>query len=757
MNAAPVPGPWVEPPQSAERMNARPIKLRRIARRRKGGWLFPALLWAACLLGDPGPARGAEPPPDSLAYQARRLVEEGHTDRALELLNRALEKNPGLARARLQRGRLYLELGLWNEAERDFNQAAFSADPLVKAEAHLGLGDLYTRLPFRKLKAAAEYRQALQADPESREALYSLARTGFALRETQGYRLAARALVKLICLDPGYRDAYRLWRDKILDQSADELRETDACLEDYLAAHPDTALWRFDLAGDCFRLGEIGQALERLKSLDSLSPEKKLTERRLLEARCLLTQSDTLGFELAYRQALEAAGRSDDFAEIELEAETIFTPEQSEVYGKLKSANDRSAFWRKFWLEKDPDPLTPHNERLVTHYLRLQEAQKYYRMQFPHSLFQSSRDYHRLVSPVSIASDYDPDLFFNRSRKLTLDQRGLFFIRHGAPDRRTHQVTWSDPMEVWYYGSVHFLFQKKFGAGDYIFMPTITRGSGDINKAMAGDSFNDPLPALELDFYSADFRGESDKILAEFYQSTAVEPGTQTRSLGAELGVFDTTWAGVARDSAQGERFVAGRDTLWIAANRLEIAPGKYKFVLRLDVPDRRAVERGELELRPFRENKLDLSGIVLGSLTAGGVNSPFQKNTALLPRPSLQFLSGESIAVYLEIYGLSLRVNELRSFRERVTVSRTAEAGSSFWKSLGRLFGAGGKTGKTSLTLTFDRGPESVQGTVPENFTIDTANLEPGPYRVLIEVRDNLNGLRRERTLEVEILPEIK
>ncbi len=362
---------------------------------------------------------------EALYSRALEKISAGEQEQALELFGRALEIDPKQGKSLLARGRLYLKLGLWRDARRDFRQASFHPDPHLRVAAHIGLGDVYRTLPFRKLQAVAEYRLALRADPANREALYALAETGFALEETQGYRMAARTLVRLICIDPGYRDSYRLWRDKILDQTDDELRKAGTCIESWLETHPDTAFWRFDLARDRFRLGEIEQVLATLETIAQADSSARLTERKLLEARCLLKLGDTMGFESSYAQALGAAKSVEDFDCLLAEAETIFTPEESEAYEKLKSVEEMGVFWRKFWLGRDPDPLTFHNERLMTHYLRFHEARKMYRMNFPHSRFQTSRDYFRLDSPVSYLYEYDPGIFFNRSHGLTIDQRGL--------------------------------------------------------------------------------------------------------------------------------------------------------------------------------------------------------------------------------------------------------------------------------------------------------------------------------------------
>ena len=690
---------------------------------------------------------------EALYSRALEKISASEAGPALEFLDRALEIEPEHGKALLARAGLYLELGLWRDARRDFRQASFHADPRISSAAHIGLGHVYRILPFRKLQAVAQYRLALRADPANREALYALAETGFALEETQGYRMAARTLVRLICIDPGYRDAYRQWRDRILDQTDDELREAGACIETWLETRPDTAFWRLDLARDRFRLGELEQALATLETIDRADSTSRLTERRLLLARCLLELGDTLGFESSYARALGAAGSAEDLRCVLAEAETIFTPQESEAYEKLKSMEQMRAFWRKFWLARDPDPLTFHNERLVTHYLRLHQARKLYRMNFPHSRFQTSRDYFRLVSPVSYLYEYDPDIFFNRSRSLTIDQRGLMFIRHGPPERMTRQVTWSNPMEIWYYGSVHFLFEKRFGAGDFVFVPSVTSGAGDIMQAMQGETYKDPLPACEQDFYVADFLAPEGRIEIEFYQSAQSTDSALAAGVEATLGVFDTSWAGVALDRRDATRVYTGRDTCWLAVNRVTAEPGDYLYALRMAILQHRALVRGRLELAPYRTGILELSGIVLGSSSAGGEPAVHQRRgVSLLPRPSLEFSPGETIEVYLEIYGLQARPPQERSFREWVTVSRAGEGNKGFWRGLKRLLGLRGSSGRTSLTLRFDRRAESPAGTVTENFTIDTSNLAPGPYRVLVEVRDNSNGRRNSRALEFEL-----
>ena len=47
---------------------------------------------------------------------------------------------------------------------------------------------------------------------------------------------------------------------------------------------------------------------------------------------------------------------------------------------------------------------------------------------------------------------------------------------------------------------------------------------------------------------------------------------------------------------------------------------------------------------------------------------------------------------------------------------------------------------------MTFERSPQHSRPDVPENFDIDTSNLMPGQYSLVVEVRDKHSGRSRRR-----------
>lgn len=670
---------------------------------------------------------------------------------ARELLDEALEIDPEYYLAMIERGRLNLRLGRRTDARLDFRRALSSENPEIRAMAHVGLGDVIRSMPMRNLQALSEYRIAHDIFPAGREALYKIVQTGFALKQTHGYRVAGKALATLLCLDPGYRDAYKLWRGEILDASSEELRRVGACLDEWLRNRPDSVEMLLELARDRYRLAQPDEALRRLDELENRGAEVKMAERSLLKARCLLALGDTPGFVDGYMAALDYAAAENDFERLMLEAETIFTPGETSRWDSLKTSQQRANFFRKFWTRRDPDPLDERNERLTTHYRRLEYAQRMYRMNNPHSLFQTSRNYHHLLSPIPRYYEVDKDLFFGRNRKMVLDQRGLIYVRHGPPDRYTHQVTWEDPMEIWYYGSTHILFERRAGAGDFIYVPSVTTGAVDINEAMATETFRDSLPHLEPDFLAAEFMAPGGGVEVEFYQALPDSSLWRLDSLVSRLGVFDTSLVELARDTR-----LAARDSRgWLTVNSAVVDTGDYRFALSSAVPGRRAVVKGDMELKGFNPRLLDMSALVPGSPVEGAAPVHSRMGLPIHPRPSASYRRGETATVYLEIYGLNgdTRRGGIRHWRQRVSVSRTeGSSGVGFFGQIGRLFGLGGRE-RTRLTLTFDREAASASGPAPEQFTVDTSNLAPGTYRLVVEVRDNSDGRRATGQREFEIV----
>jgi len=703
--------------------------------------VFIALLFFSNL----PPLRAVEETAQTYYQQALGRINEGDSTGALGLLDKALELDSKHREAYLERGRLHLAADDMDAARDDFNHALFSKSPEIRARAHIGLGDIYRLKPKRNWDAIAEYRLAIKIEPSNLETYFALSQAALAMNVPKGYRVASQILVKLICLDPCFRDAYTVWRDTILDKTEDGLRSACTCLEKYVAENPEKSTWLLDLAGYRYWLDEIDKALENLARLEQACPEYKVPERLLLRARCLLELEEIAGFERSYYDAINAAEKTGDFHRLVIQAETIFNPTESRKAKECQSAQDWAVFFRKFWKRRDPDPLTFHNERLVKHYRRLRKAEKLYSINDVYSKARKSRDFYRMESfmsgSVGQEIEYDPELFWKRCPELALQQRGLLYIRHGPPDLISKPILEKGippNEEVWFYGRAFFPFQEgRSSIGDYVFIPLPVLGIGNINKAMETETFKDPLPDAEQEGYWTYFKGPGKQLEVEFYQSAPVETAPKAPDPRAALALYDLTWTELARDNSISARIKIPSGKNWIAVNRANSMPGHYFFALRMDIPDYRAMMRESMVLEPFVDDALDLSGVILGSPPKKGQQLHSRRGVNILPRPSLQFITDEIITVYFEVYGLEGDPDSRRSYLERVTVSLIKEDKNKLASMLD-VINPWGKKRSASLSLTFHRNPPGSTGVVAEHFTIDPSELVPGNYSLLIQVLDN-------------------
>lgn len=714
-------------------------------------------------------ASSAETSADSLYSEARSALATGDTTSAVSLLDRTLQNAPRPWEALLLRGQLRLAAGNRKAARWDFTQALNSKSDEIRYRARIGLGNVLASLPNRNLDAIKQYRIAIKIDPDNQEAYHNAAHAALAMGTLEGYSIASGLLLDLTCLDPTYKNACETWRDTILDKKKDELLLASRCLESFIDGHPEYNCWLLDAARYRYQADEVEAALSTLDRLESADPSHKPAERNLLRARCLLDLGDTLGFETFYDQAINAAENDGDFNRLITEAETIFTPGEENSIQQLKTPGQLAAFFRVFWRNKDPDPVTFHNERLVTHYLRLRTAEKQYKVFTQYNLKQNSDSYLRLMSiPEKTTMDFKPDVdnkdgalydydpvrvFGGKGSKLGLDHQGLIYIRHGPPSYIDYELTrgmkdgftggsdmGSFNTEVWVYWPNKIYFKLGLGTGDYLFYASMDESVADIEHAMQSQTFEDPLPAEEQDFYSAVFLREDGLLDLEFYQSIPASVSKAKEPPQARLALYDRSLTELKRDSTETRKTGSPDDSIWIAVNSIPVAPENYSYALSFALPDVRAVVKNNIRIEPLTGKQLELSGIILGSPPDLAPHFYQRMNVPVLPRPSRSFSLNEIITVYFEIYGLDHDENGRRSFRNIVTVSIVEER-----KSLLKAVFSKNKKLSGSLILSFDRNYEVTKGPVAEHFTIDTSQLVPGAYGLKCEIIDTNTGQKRQ------------
>jgi len=687
--------------------------------------------------------------PDTL----RALLEEKDSLPVTLQQDSVLEQNSPDWLSLIERGRAYLKSGNLDAARACFTRALLSKSARVKCQAHIGLGDCYRKMELHSLDAICEYRLAIKADSTSCEALYKLAMTGFNIGETQGYRIAARELANLLCIDPGFSDTYRVWRDSILDKTPDEFRKVHPHLIEYMAAHPGHDDWWLDIATDRYRMDEFVSALLALDTHQKLCLQSRRTERGLMRARCLLALGDTIRFERYFQMALDQATEAGDFAVLLRDTETIFSKTEQKMASGLIQQTQWRNFFISFWKSKDPDPVTQTNERLIEHYSRLHVAQRYYKQLNPHSKTQTRQSYNKQMSVEPLQVGFTTgmhDIFWGRSRRIALDNRGLMYVRHGSPHRIEHPDfdTAPDPTDIWQYGGKWYVFKRKFGAGDYF---ASLGGNGNFLMAMNQQSFDDPLPPVAHDQYMVDFFAPDSGLRVEFYHAVPAD-SIDKKPLFSQLAVYNTAWTLVKLDTVNVIQAKSTVGNYWWAVHSARLEKGGAIIVLRMEIPGRRAIIKHGYNISPIEADSLELSGIALG--VPPETDEAFHSilGVGFVPRPSLKFKLDEVIRVYLEVYGLQSDKEVGRIYLEAVTI-RVVDDRKENEESLVSNLWHWGRKRTTSLTMNFSRRASSNDGPVPETFDINSSLLMPGNYELLVTVKDHATSRIRRIGRKFELV----
>jgi hypothetical protein len=721
------------------------------------------------------------------------MLVRGDTTVALQALDQMISQDGDNYRALLDRGWLLLDSGSHELAEKDFRGVLFSKSDSMRISAYCGLAECSEASGKIQNHALDFIRRAMSIDSHNPEVLYT--RTAILLSgdiSTQVAEMAKDDLFELLETDFGYDGAYELWRDVLLDKTDDDIRHLDALLAGYLEAHPEKTDWRLDLAWNRYLVEGPGAALDELARLSDASPEFSHPDRLLLDARCKLETGDTLSFQELYWQAVDLAGRTGRFDRLLTEAAGIFTPEDQRRCERAITDGAQEQFLNFFWANVDPIKINPINLRLAEHYFRLAYVQRHYRQSQPYSQFNLNENVNRLVGFQGSEWEHMSEkITFSSGRDLGLDHRGLLYLRYGPPDLdRSHlpnenlkaKYTNSkqlisylgNPMEVWYYNDLPFVFEKLPMAGEFISRPLAiagiegympTRGpvpqtyppmtSGDMQKAMEMQIFPQPDIHESAEYYLAQFAAPGlDGLELEIYQDEVL-PENETPT-DAAVAAYDTLWYELDRSKSKFFRIPGEKDNRWVAVHTIPFPPGENRFAIKLEAGGETWNGRGWLKLVPFASEYLELSAVVLGLDPLPDGPSHERRGVRFIPRPSFSFRQGETVRVYFELNNLAARGGSTFSYREYIDVLRYEGNSGILGKITGALAGIltfGEEKEGAEIQLRFDREGNYEPGPVPETFLIDSSELLPGKYRMVIEVRDNNSQFWDDEAVMFEIV----
>jgi GWxTD domain-containing protein len=623
-----------------------------------------AVAFAVALLLPGARAQGV----DSLIAAGDSLFSAGHFQKALAAFESACEKPPPPRKALLGLGRTALALELWGDAKDAFT-AIVEADT-GDIEGHYYAGIAYRELGKTKAwilrnmdwaSSRENFAYVLAHDSAYADALLEYA----LLMECRGDYPAALAaghaqIMKRPDLVPARIGLFRLYRSFVANDRASAinwLRKEGTPIAIYFLAEAER---RENRPGESEK---ILRDLASTRTLPLLQPVYLSLAR--IEVRRGAADSAVAEFWNAVDEIATQLGADLIFEDLKY----LVTDREAARYRRLQTPADFRVFFRSFWDARNPASTGNAVERIAEHYRRLLYAEENYEYTGFRTGFTNPDRFHDLVFPASYTLNQE----FN--------DKGLIYIRHGAPTSTQRSTGGVDQSESWLYEGTPleprriFHFQKKNSVGNnWRLMPypddpalLFALSSWDVHfveligpNASAAEKARDALrdegrttvaEALATDEHTWTkeitpftfphaidaFRGKSGKALLDVSYAlplALLEPGGTT-------GVPVRSEVGIALRTRRGETHLARLDTITIPAARdaKDTYLNLYRFILP---PEAYSVA---MHVRP-------IGGKSFGSWKEEKVIPPATEGLAM---SDIQYLLPSAVRTTLDIDGVKV------------------------------------------------------------------------------------------------------
>ena len=680
---------------------------------------------------------------------------------SLFILRRLLQDDASNPVLYLKLAEIYLQRERLDDAEAEFNEI-LNVDSL-SIRALTGLGRVHfqrqpsTIIPFERLKellkkdhksqAIKKFNKALALNSEYQPARYFLARTYLEKGDPNSLEKAREEFTRMINEDPDYHDVI------------------------------------YQLGYAYQKMGKYQQALQTLKQIKFLMSDYAKASIRLAEVYYELGDSRS-----ATDNYFEGIEKLDDHEMLDYlfdEQKVILSTFELNQFESAPYPEKKKLF-KKFWKQRDPDPSTPENERLMEHFRRVRFARS---------------NFHFTAPPY-------------------YDDRGKTYIKYGPPDDRYNSPVGTLPTkdnESWTYESIEkgLVFDFVADGGYFHLVEDLTEAANpgyDFNSrlALAYQLYNDRshlsstysnvvvgfsmdrlnrfhnqrIEALQKhpgEFYRHDynatvfpflttwaqFRGDSNKTRIELYTAfpgVAVEfDKVDSQYINYSdffVEILDTNFDSKINFR---ERHSIVLDTLKNLENRhfllqknFQLVPNYYEIAMVMSDIDQsiKGVQKKSLYVKDFSSDRLLISDVQFSSKISGKVDTQNQSivknDLSIMPYPFSRVMNTKPIHVYFEVYNLKLNEENKTNYEVSYTL-KTIRAKRNFWqKTIGGIPRLFSNREKNLISTMIQR--EGGKDTAFEYIAFDLQNLERGLTELRVKVTDLNNQQAVENAIEFEL-----
>ncbi|KPK80352.1 MAG: hypothetical protein AMS25_09305 [Gemmatimonas sp. SM23_52] len=711
------------------------------------------------------------------AAQAQEDVARQHIERGLAFasagdtllafaeLERATDAAPSLADAHYQLGRLYGHRA--SSVETDFRDRLRAERALLEALRLRPSDPRYllelARLRLKqhmKVDAGRLFNRALsaaeeQGDPDVLAEIHF--NIGY-IRELE-YESQRHRRFRPFFRGPPVTEFYRLFDER-------PSRYADAYLEDAPAIEDSGELAKEEML-EHFRAAlryDPKHVAAAIRLMGYLFDEQRFAEYLALARRLRSEHPERPEPYLFMGLGLHAAGREDEAAEafedglVRLHDDEraaienlapVLQRRAAEDYLDL-SEDERAEFNSRYWQLTDPLYLTEANERRLEHVARVAYADL------------------RFAAPEAGLRGWETD-------------RGIVFVRYGAPDdigvfgpdvtSRGNPYAIGRRSIIWSYGrdGPVFIFQQMPGyldarfAGDYEFI-------AESYRALVPAKY-DNIPSiselLELPVQIARFRGETpDEVAVEIHAALPLVDLARELDLNKgelEVGLFLFDRYGESFLRRVGTEVVAyaeSAETNEYRSWRILMPPADF-LVAAVETRDavtwRAAAARDTFSAWAFSGDSLSVSDILVADAIRPLVEDPRKRfDYDIQVNPALEYLPGEPVHIYYELYGLASDAEGFASYDVALQVRvKRLQRGGPISQLLGALADAWGFSivGDDRLELRFSREVRlDGRDRVTEYLALDPKEVPAGEYEIRLRVWDRLSEQLATRVRAFEV-----
>jgi len=592
-------------------------------------------------------------------------------------------------------------------------------------------------------KAVAEFRQALQIDPEMHIARYHMAETYLARDGGGDHERAVETMNELIRLEPGFPGAhYLLGR---IYYEMEDYPQAERELLEQISIDPGHGPANIYLAYTYFHIDKY----------------QKVTD--------------------LYMTGLENLKDVTILEDIYIHMAPIFNKDENNEYFQ-RTLNDRGGYIAEFWRKKDPNVLTRDNERLIEHLERLDHVRNIYSQKNFRGYDDRGLIYLKYGEPDVKRTDFgrgenvndnESWLYSSISKYLAFD-----FVSNGGiyrlvpnlsyashpPSAAVARRLYNERIDL---GGIYAEIGGKASIASEQFLSDLSLFNIYKDEAVAkapAENLKYSVSAIPIHFPMnlTQFIGSNGKTAVEVYYGipldqldfAGIETGYKSNVL-THMVILDTNYVRLDEMNRTKTINLRSMDEITsrfsIGSEYLELDPGSYLFgfELKQQNPPRLGLYQFNLPVRDFSSTDLMISDLRASSESDQFRVVPIasREELSLNPYPFSSINRQLQLLLYFEVYNLSYGPDDRTSYKVEYSI-RNQDEDAGMLKRIGRFLLR--RKGE-EVAVTQERSGKD--NAAYELVSMDVHSINASDALITVSVTDMITGEKVTTTRRVHIV----